>query len=611
MCGIAGFYNFDKSIPDRSLLGKMGDVIAHRGPDHDGYYTNLDGIGFCHRRLSIIDLSEKGNQPMSSIDKSIWLIFNGEIYNYKELRNKLILKGYKFITNTDTEIIINAYLEYGENCIKKFNGMFSFSLWDDNKKIFFAARDRIGIKPYYYYSSSNIFVFASEIKSLLLHPEIKKKPNKNAILNYLLFDHPINNQTWFDNIFSLDPGSYIIIKNNKIKINKYWKINFNIDYERNFDSFKNELKETIIDSVKLHWQSDVPVGAHLSGGIDSSTIVSIASKYLKKKLHTFSSVFDLGFEFDEKKEIDLVVIDSKTKHYQTTITADDLKFKLDKIIYYMDEPVIGPAILPMFRISELVKKKGIKVVNGGQGVDEMFGGYPPFFSLAVRNILSNFGKKTFPLKEIFYTPYYLFKGGALKRFIDKFKKSKKEYNWIKGGDIVNRTKKGYENLKKQRSKLSPFEESSFISLRYYLPGLLHQEDRMSMAWSIESRVPMLDTRIIDLALKIPSWYKVSSGMSKSIFRESVRGIVPDPILDNKIKRGYPTPTSVWFSNDAYDYVYDLFSSDSFLANKYVNKDVLLDILKDQKKDPSNNISSPIWKALVLHTWIKINFMDNE
>ena len=611
MCGITGFYNYDKKAPDVSLLHKMGDVIAHRGPDHDGYYTNKDGIGFCHRRLSIIDLSVNGNQPMTSANKDIWLTYNGEIYNYKELREELIIKGYVFKSKTDTEVIINSYLEYGVDCVKKFNGMFAFSLWDARSNLFFAARDKIGIKPYYYYANSAVFVFASEIKSLLVHPDIIAKENESAITNYLLLDHPIDNQTWFEEIFTLEPGSYLTISDAKIEQKRYWDIEFNVNSNRSYNSFKKELKETIIDAIKLHWQGDVPVGAHLSGGVDSSSIVSIASKYLTDKLHTFSSAFDLGKEFDERKEINLVVERFKTQHHQIAITADDLKDNLEKIIYHMDEPVVGPAILPMYRISELVQNEGIKVVNGGQGVDEMFGGYNPYFSLAARDMLSNYKFKSFPLREFLYFPYYLVKGGTLKRFIDKFKKSKTGYNWINIENSQEKTVEAYEQLKNETSNLSAFEMTSYVSLRYYLPALLHQEDRMSMAWSIESRVPMLDTRIIDLALTIPSWFKIQRGMSKQIFRESVRGIVPDEILDNKIKRGYPTPTSVWFAKEAYDYIYDLFSSDKFLANKYVDVDVLLAILKDQKSDISVNISSPIWKALVLHTWLKINFCDSE
>lgn len=609
MCGIAGIYNFNHTTPDLSLLQKMGDTIAHRGPDNAGYYTNENGIGFCHRRLSIIDLSERGNQPMSNDDKSIWIVYNGEIYNYTGLRESLVKKGYTFKSKTDTEVVIRAYEEYGIDCVNYFNGMFAFSLWDVNKNILFAARDRIGIKPYYYYSDDKKFVFASEIKSILKHPEISKAPNDNAISNYLLFDHQIDNQTWFKNIYSLNPGSYLLIENKTLKIGQYWNIEYNIDYSRSFNSFKDELRETIINSVKSHWQSDVPVGAHLSGGVDSSTIVSIASTYLTKDLHTFSSAFDLGKEFDERKEIEIVVRKFKTQHHQISIHHNDLRDNLSKIIYHLDEPVVGPAILPMYRISELVKKTGITVVNGGQGVDEMFGGYKPYFSLAARNILSGYKQFLFPVSELLYLPLYLYKGGTFNRFINKFKKSPIQYNWIKGQNILQKKIEGYEKLKNETNQLNldSFEKSSYVSLRYYLPALLQQEDRMSMAWSVESRVPMLDNRLINLALTIPSWYKVSKGMSKSIFREAVRGIVPDPILDNKIKRGYPTPTSVWFAKDLHNYMYNLFDSSKMLSKKYINNNVLLEILKNQKNNISKNTSHPLWQALVLEEWLKINF----
>ena len=238
--------------------------------------------------------------------------------------------------------------------------MFAFSLWDANNKRLFAARDRIGIKPYYYYTDGKMFVFASEIKSLLKHPGISKVPNDNAISNYLLFDHQIDKQTWFKNIFSLDPGSYLLIENYNLKFEKYWNIEYNIDYSRSFNSFKDELRDIIIKSVKSHWQSDVPVGAHLSGGVDSSTIVSIASTYLTTDLHTFSSAFDLGKEFDERKEIEIVARKFKTQHHQISTHHNDLIDNLSKIIYHLDEPVVVPAILPMYRISELVKKQELR-----------------------------------------------------------------------------------------------------------------------------------------------------------------------------------------------------------------------------------------------------------
>ncbi len=609
MCGIAGIYNLDQTTPDLTQLQRMGDTLVHRGPDHVGYYTNEFGVGFCHRRLSIIDLSDRGNQPMASEDKSIWLVYNGEIYNYIEIREKLIKKGYKFKSKSDTEVIIKAYQEFGIDCINQFNGMFSFSLWDSNSRRFFAARDRIGIKPFYYYFDGKTFVFASEIKSVLKHRAVIKEQNENAITNFLLFDHQIDDQTWFKNIYSLNPGSYLVIEKKRLSFKKYWDIEYNINYTRTYKSFKDELRETIINSVKSHWQSDVPVGAHLSGGVDSSSIVSIASTYLTTGLHTFSSAFNLGRQFDERKEIEVVAKKFRTKHHQISIHPNDFEKNLSKILYHLDEPVVGPAILPMFRISELVKHTGIKVVNGGQGVDEMFGGYPPYFSLAVRNIFSNFRRESFPVSELCYVPLYLKKGGTINRFFGKFKKLQRQDSWIRGQNILEKQIEGFKKLQNGTSELSPFEKSSYTSMRYYLPALLQQEDRMSMAWSIESRVPMLDSRIIDLSLQIPSWYKVSKGMSKSIFREAMRGIVPDQILDNKIKRGYPTPISIWFATDLYNYTYDLFNSKKMMSGKYINNKVLLEILKNQRNDTSKNISFPIWQALVLEMWFKINFSE--
>jgi asparagine synthase (glutamine-hydrolysing) len=608
MCGIAGVYNFNKQTPDRLLLQNMGDAIAHRGPDHTGYYTNKQGIGFCHRRLSVIDLSDQGNQPMSNDDKSIWLVYNGEIYNYKELRKELKNKGYQFKSKTDSEVILKAYEEYGINCIKRFNGMFAFSLWDSKKNRFFAARDRIGIKPYYYHFCKNsFFAFASETKALLVHPGILKEPNDSAISNFLLFQHQIDNQTWLKNIYSLSPGSFLIIEDDKLQIEQYWSIEYNIDYTRSYNSFTDELREITVDSIKAHWQSDVPVGAHLSGGVDSSAIVSIASTQLNSNLHTFSSVFNVGKEFDERKEIGIVASQFKTSHHEITINYKDIIEKLSKIIYHLDEPVVGPAILPMYRISELVKKTGVTVVNGGQGVDEMFGGYKPYFSLAARNLLSKFNQVGFPYSELFYLPLYLQRGGTVNRFINRIKKPKNiNNNWIKGHDVIDQRIEGHLQMQNEVKGLDAFEKSSYVSLRYYLPALLQQEDRLSMAWSIESRVPFLDSRLIDLSLKIPSWYKVRAGVSKAVFRDSLRGIVPDQILNNKIKRGYPTPISIWFSGELYNYMHKLLSGE-MLAEKYINQGVLLSILDNQRKDPTKNISYPLWQALVLEIWLHNHF----
>lgn len=612
MCGIAGIYNLNKTTPNLLLLRKMGDTIAHRGPDHEGYYTNEEGIGFCHRRLSIIDLSELGNQPMANDDETIWLVFNGEIYNYKELREDLIKRGYTFKSKTDTEVVIKSYEEYGIDCVKHFNGMFAFSLWDTKNKRFFAARDRIGIKPFYYYSNSNMFVFASEIKSLLVHPEIIREPNDNAISNYLLFDHQIDNQTWFKNIYSLDPGSYLIIEDNNLRTGKYWNIEFDIDYSRSYNSFKDELRETVIDSVRFHWQSDVPVGAHLSGGVDSSTIVSVASRFLTSKFNTFSYV-DRNFkEYDESKEINIVSQRFNTNHYQTSVDSKEIMSILPKIIWHLDEPLAGPAVIPMYNISELVNKTGIKVINGGQGVDEMFGGYKPYFTLAAKNILTNLGKsKGVPFGEILSVPNYLNKGGSFNRLFNRYSKMETPVSWlnIHGNKNTENLMEGIKLMQKNASHLDPFEAHAYTDLRYYLPSLLHVDDRMNMAFGIEGRVPFVENKIIDLSLKIPSWYKVNNGTSKAIFREAVRGIVPDEILDNKIKRGYPTPISIWFSDSMNMELNNFFFNEPLLSERFFNKDGIRILLHNQKNNPDIRLSTPIWKALVTEIWFRNNFSN--
>jgi asparagine synthase (glutamine-hydrolysing) len=351
------------------------------------------------------------------------------------------------------------------------------------------------------------------------------------------------------------------------------------------------------------------VGAHLSGGVDSSTIVSIATKILKNELHTFSSAFDLGKEYDERAEIDLMQKTFKTNHHQISISSEDVLENLDKIIWHLDEPVIGPAILPMYKISQLVKRKGIVVVNGGQGVDEMFGGYKPYFALAVKNFKDAIGKNNFSLSELFYAAIYLNKGGAFTRFKDKLVKKNNDFviNWLKIADASAYRISEVEKLRSEMRDVGEFERSSYVHLKYYLPGLLQQEDRLSMASSIESRVPLIDNRIIDLSMQIPSWHKIKSGSSKAIFREAMRGIVPDEILNNKIKRGYPTPISVWFAGPLHAWAQQFLSESDWYIDQLVDRNELQKLLELQKKNPTLSLSHALWKAIVTEKWFRLHF----
>ncbi len=608
MCGIAGYWN--RNIREKGneyVLKSMAQAIAHRGPDDEGYYLNNEGVALAHKRLSIIDLSPNGHQPMFSSDQRFILIYNGEIFNYLLLADELKKQGVKFRSNSDSEVIIEYYRIYGERCLEYFNGMFAFIIWDVEKQNMFAARDRIGIKPLYYYATNDIFVFGSEIKALLKHPLVPKQPNSEAINNYLVLSHQLDDQTWFKDVKLLEPGFFLQIDREKIVKKKYWNPCIEVNYTRTYSDVKEELRSKIIDAIKLHQISDVPVGSHLSGGVDSSTIVAIASRMGKGDFHTFSSSFSgLGGEFDENKEIDVVKEVFKTIHHTVTSDPQKVMESLPEMLYAMDEPVVGPAMLPMYFVNKLINQHGIRVVNGGQGVDELFGGYLPSYTLAAQNILSLIkSRKKVPINEVLNIASYLQKGGTFKRLFNRTKsdvislyKDKNTYP-----DAISRYLNTADQIGIGELK---FEKSMYMSLKHYLPGLLQQEDRMSMLWSIESRVPFLDHRLVELALTIPSYYKVKNGVLKSIFREAVRGLVPDIVLDNRIKRGYPTPISIWSKNEMAPFFVKTLKKDNSGVNDFIDMDSV-QLMLNSHISGNGDYTTSLWSALCTKVWFSNNF----
>lgn len=604
MCGIVGFVDRSNVTPDLELLRRMSEVIAHRGPDDSGFFLE-QGVGLGHRRLSIIDLSSHGHQPMSSEDGSIWLVYNGEIYNYLEISEQLKKKGYRFKSNSDSEVIIHAYEEYGTECLNLFNGMFAFALWDSVKQQLFAARDRVGIKPFYYYYNGSTLVFGSEIKSLLRHPSVPHQPNKEIIHRYLLMGCTISDETWYQGIRQLAPGSSLILQKGKLIVEKYWDITYEADYSRTFESFAEELRGLLHDAVKLHLRSDVPVGAYLSGGIDSSTLVAIASAEIFSGIETFSAAFNEGKEFDEREYIKIVSTRHATRHHEITPTASDLPKLLPTLIWHLDEPVIGAAILPMYKVSELVRKAGVKVVLGGQGGDELFGGYPPFYVSAARNVIAALGSRTGSIfRELRHIPAYLYKGGAANRVLSRLMPGKASIHWLHNSDNTRLEMQDIWNCALEASPATnSFDRMSYFDLKYHLPGLLQQEDRMSMAWSIESRVPLLDYRIVEFSGKIPSWMKVRRGVLKSVLRESVRGIVPNQILDRKDKKGFPTPSGKWFRGELKDYIRDTLLAKELFCAEIVDKHALATIV-DAHANGEADYGHILWKVLNLEIWMR-------
>lgn len=609
MCGITGFWNLKYVDNDNlAILKKMASTISHRGPDDEGYFIDESGIALAHKRLSIIDLSKAGHQPMLSEDGRYVLVYNGEIYNYIEISNELKKQGIKFRGNSDSEVLLEAFKFYGENCVTHFNGMFSFVICDKLENKLFVARDRIGIKPFYYHLTKELFVFGSEIKAITAHPSIKKLPNSEAIYNYLNFSHQLDEQTWFKDIYQLEPGHSLTITRDVVKRNKYWQATPEINYSRSYNSFKEELTWRIEEAIILQQRSDVAVGAHLSGGIDSSAIVSIASKIHQGEFHTFSSAFSgFGLMFDENREINEVrKFCSNTIHHQ--VSADPFRAIeiLPSLIAMLDEPTAGPAIIPMYFVNELISKNNIRVVNGGQGVDELFGGYPPSYTLAAHNLLSLSKMGTsVPISELLMIPLYYERGGSFNRL---FKKSiTSQLPKFNNSSVAKEALERYLEVEKKLGKgVLSFEKNMLMSLKHYLPALLHQEDRMSMNWSLESRVPFLDHRLVELSMAIPSFYKVKRGILKSIFREALREKVPNLILDNKVKRGYPTPISIWSKNEMATFFRETLKKDDSPINEYLNIDNIQTMLREHISGKVD-YTTTLWSALSTKIWFNEHF----
>lgn len=608
MCGIAGVVDWSSqnSITyTKDILEKMGSSMDHRGPDDYGFYQNEENtIGLVHRRLSILELSNLGHQPM--LNGRYAMVYNGEVYNFQAIKSELLKSGASFLGNSDSEVVLQAFIHYGKNCFGLFNGMFAIAIWDNFKKELILARDRMGIKPLYYFIQNQTMVFASEMKSIFAHPKFSKAPNEEAIYNYLFLGHQLDDQTWFKGLRSLKPGSFMVFSKDGNKDFTYWTPKVKIDYGRSYSSFKEELRSTVIEAVRLHQISDVPVGAHLSGGIDSSTIVSIASGQFDTSLHTFSSTFEgLGIQYDETEEIAAVQQKFGTTHHIIKTDVDKLESLIPKLIYQADEPIVGPAMIPMYFVNKAVRDNGIIVVNGGHGVDEMFGGYPPSFTHAAYSLLERAKKGNVIPGELLRIPDYLKKGGSFKRYFNRKKVHGNE--WLNHPRERSRTIERYQLLLKENQVGNTiFDAQMLMMIKYYLPGLLHQEDRMSMISSIESRVPFLDNRLVDLALSIPFHYKVRNGTLKCIFRDAMKGIVPDKVLRNKTKRGYPTPISIWAKKELYSFIKNKFDNNNVLSGDILKPKEILSML-EQHKSGSADFGSALWSCLAMEIWYKLNF----
>jgi asparagine synthase (glutamine-hydrolysing) len=619
MCGICGKLLFDhEARVSPALIKSMADTISHRGPDDDGYFVSGPvGLGF--RRLSIIDLSG-GHQPLSNEDGSIHIIFNGEIYNYQELRQYLLGRGHTFRTQTDTETIVHLYEELGEACVEKLRGMFAFAIWDDRSKSLFLARDRVGIKPLYYSQTPNSVVFASEIKAILADPEMKAEVRPAMIDRFLTFDYIPGEETLFENIYKLAPGHSLTFRDGKSYKRQYWDLHFEPS-PSTFRQAKSRLLHLLEESVALHMISDVPVGFLLSGGVDSTAMLGFAAG---KTSHPISS-YTIGFSdpqtTDERPYARLAAQKYGSDHHETTINARQFAEFLPQYIWHMEEPVCEPPAVALYYVSRLAKAF-VKVLISGEGGDEAFAGYSNYRTLLWLQRLK--GLPT-PMRQLFSASLSLFtrfasNGASVKsaeflhsRLEDSYfsrtsspsRFFNRQWQQFYSSDFAQNVDKrfsAYAATKYLRNgrRVGPLDTMLYVDTKTWLPDdLLIKADKMTMANSIELRVPLLDHKILEFAASLPQNFKVHGFTTKYIAKKALSGRVPREILDRK-KAGFPVPYEKWLRLDLKDWVHDLLLDSRTTARGYFQKSAVEQMLADDIR--SGGYSKEIFDLAVLELW---------
>lgn len=570
MCGIVGVLSLNKSsLSCIEHLKRALALISYRGPDDQGIWESPDRqIVLGHRRLSILDLSDAGHQPMSNANRSIWIVFNGEIYNFQEIRQKLLKKGYQFHSNSDTEVLLKGYEAYGVDILHQLRGMFAFAIYDQNKKQLFLARDRAGIKPLYYTIAGNSFYFGSEIKVLLEFPEVQKKLNISAVREYLAFGSVSAPQTMFDGIYKLESGHYLLIDaNENFNTIQYWQpfqSQLVIPGEDNEEQLQARLLELLQESVQLRMISDVPVGVFLSGGVDSTANVALMSQVAGSQVNTFTAGFQGQQSYDERKIARQAARYFNTNHQEIEITKNDLLETLPQLAFYLDEPVADATVIPIYFISKLARANGAIVILNGDGADELLAGYrkwqkliklhsywktytklPKFLKQKIYSNTIRYSKNTILNDYLFRASndieFYIGNTGALKgtKTFDSI------YHKDNGSNIYDSVSRAYCEYSNDRSPAHYVEWMSYWGLKSSVENVfLYRADRMGMANSIEIRVPFLDHHIIEFAMQMPQHLKIKNGEPKYILKKALEGLVPNEFLYRK-KQGFCVPVQEW------------------------------------------------------------------
>ncbi|HEU5051722.1 MAG TPA: asparagine synthase (glutamine-hydrolyzing) [Hanamia sp.] len=625
MCGIVGVINKTGLAVNPALLEKMAKSIHHRGPDEDGVFCE-NAVGFFHKRLSIIDIST-GQQPMAYQD--LMIVYNGEIYNYIELREELKKKGHSFQTSSDTEVILHLYSEYGKNFVNLLNGMFAFIIYDKTNNELFIARDHFGIKPLYWYQDEKLLAFASEIKALLVHPDIEAEADKDNLYEYLTFQFIIGKGTMFKGIYKVLPGHYLSINLNNWQIDevKYWEPNFNIDQYHTEEYFIVELDKILKKTIYQQLRSDVPIGTYLSGGIDSSFVTIMASKFLDSKLKSFSGAFNEGPEFNELEYARQAAAKANAELFEVFPTEQEFIDLIPKLIYHLDEPVAGPGLFPQYIVSRLASNH-VKVILGGQGGDEIFGGYTRYLVAYLEQALKGAIYETNEEEEhIVSLESILPNLPTLKQYIPMMKSFWKEgsfeamdQRYFHLIDRMGSTKEFFHpcfiNDNKPEAIFDKFSsyfnnpdtKSYFNKMTHFdmlgsLPGLLQVEDRVSMSVSIESRVPLLDRRIVDLISRMPAGMKFRGGEMKYLLKKTIKDMMPVEIMNRKDKMGFPVPLHIWSKNKAKDFIMDILLSKKARERNMINTNYIEKLIHAEQP-----FSRGLWGLLSLELWYQ-QFID--
>lgn len=626
MCGIAAVVKFDGSPIDRMLLGRMRDTMTHRGPDDAGIHV-LGNVGLAHRRLSIVDLSMAGHQPMCNEDGSIWIVCNGEIYNYVELSVLLRQRGHVFRSHTDTEVILHLYEEMGDECVNELNGMFAFALWDSRRARLFAGRDRMGIKPFYYYRDERQFVCASEVKAILQDPAVPRSADPRGIADYLFAGAPLSSKTFFAGIRELPPGHTLVVDDGKAAIRQYWDVRYDYRDSRSAESLVAELADLLNHSVQIQCRSDVPLGTHLSGGLDSSTVAGLASRHVQN-LKTFSIRFGEGGYFDETPFAKAVAQALGTQYFEGLARPDQLIELYPSLVWHMDQPPAGGGDggFSYYSTARLAADH-VTVALTGHGGDEIFAGYPAQFSMAFGTVpeeMTSRSPKAAQSAASRIVQVLRREGmtGLARRLAARFNDSTEPTagdRWIqlhcalapRSNPLLHRdflaSLAGYAP---ESEYLRAFDGAPtdrmldrclYHDLKVYLPQLLHKEDRASMSVSLESRLPLLDHRIVELLATVTPEHKVPGMVPKALLRRVAGQFLPSAVADRRDKVPFAVPMNDWTNQELRPLIAEVIQSQQCLDRGIFNPDSL----KAGHLRPAEILS-----ALNIELWFRL-FIDQD